>query len=767
MNIINKLKRVARTSLVLGAVAAAVVGTGLVLMKAAPVEAATSCDKVNVIYCGVTASTTAAEINNFKHDYDTNVSGHASSPTIKHDYHDVQTIYNYVGASKTLVDSMSTSNTVAGVVHRDGRVTVGSKVVATNAKVAARFSVPGAVLIPGTNAYLRTTTSSFAQESEPALIREDATGKMLFAAVIGCGNAVKGTPTVTPPAPKPAYTINKLVAVKGSTNYVKSVTGLKPGTHVTYKVTVASTGNAPVLNLNVKDALPAHVSYVAGTLKRDNVAASTSFFSTGVVISSLKNGTSTVFTFEAIVGPTDTVESCTPETLNNVASMTATGLPGENSNATVAKICAPKPTYSCTSLNAVAVDRTTFNFNAKAAVTNGATIVSYNFAFGDKTTKVVTTSATNATAAHSYAAPGTYNATVSVTVALPGLANKTVTSYACATTVTVKPAPPTPAYSCTNLDATQANRTDFTFAATATATNGATISAYIFAFGDGANKTVTSTATSATAAHSYAAPGTYNATVSVIVKIPGKADVTVTSPACATTVKVKPAAAAECTSLQLIQSATNPRDVSVTAVPTTSGGATLTNVSIDWNDGTVTNNGVNLTANHTYQKDDTYTVVATLSFSNGSTTLPTATCSAKVTVSTTAPICGVLTLDTINDTKTSTVKSLTYTANDATYQVTDLNWGDNSTVVTANDITGQSYQYSGNGPFTVVATVHFTLNGADTAVTCQTPVSFTTKPVVPPTLVNTGAGSTIGLFAGVTAIGAIGYQIFARRRLSN
>src|SRR5665213_1444115 len=120
MKLLSKLKRLSRRTITAGIVAAAVIGVGLVATRSTTVEAATSCDKVNVIYCGLNATSLSSEISSFKTDYDTNVSGHASSPTIKHDYHDVQTIFNAVGASKTLVDSMTTSNTVVGAVQRNG-----------------------------------------------------------------------------------------------------------------------------------------------------------------------------------------------------------------------------------------------------------------------------------------------------------------------------------------------------------------------------------------------------------------------------------------------------------------------------------------------------------------------------------------------------------------------------------------------------------------------------------------------------------------------
>jgi len=626
---------------------------------------------VNVIYCGLNGTNINSYINSFIQIYNSNDSGHASSPTIRHNYYDVQTIYNYVGANKALVDSMNSSNTVEGAVYRNGDVIVNNKVIATNARVAARFSVPGAVSIPGTNAYLRTTTSSFAYNSEPAIIRLDGNGNMLFAAIIGCGNAVKATPV-----PKPNYTINKLVAGAGSNYFVKYM-DVKPGNHVVYKIVVTSTGNAPVTNLVVKDALPANVSYIAGTLKRDNTPVSTSFFSTGVNIGTLRNGTSTTFTFEAIAAPKDTPESCKPELLNNVSSMTATSLPGESSNAELNKSCAAKPVYACTILTPTEVDRTTFNFTAKAVAENGAVIDSYNFSFGDGATKTVTTNAATASAEHSYANAGTYQAKVSVTFTVPGL-------------------------------------------------NGPQ---------------------------------------------------TVTSPYCETPVTVQPAPTAECTDLKLIQDTSNPRAISAKVTYVTSNGASFSSVSFDWGDGTKSAPSTQTTADHTFDQDGSYDVVATLEFNSGSSSLPASTCKAPITITTVMPTCDNLTISTNNEEKSVTITDFTYTANNGSYDSTVVNWGDSSTTAPLQSVINQTHTYSSDGPFTIVATPSFKVNGKlvpATSDACQQTVSFTetptppvTPPVTPPTeLVNTGAGNIFGLFAITSILGAIGYRFFIARRLS-
>jgi hypothetical protein len=77
-----------------------------------------------------------------------------------------------------------------------------------------------------------------------------------------------------------------------------------------------------------------------------------------------------------------------------------------------------------------------------------------------------------------------------------------------------------------------------------------------------------------------------------------------------------------------------------------------------------------------------------------------------------------------------TVNKFNFTAKNATVKSIVLNWGDNSantTLTNANEVVGQTQ---------------------------------------PTTLVNTGAGSTLGLFAAVTAAGAVAYRYMLGRRLS-
>jgi uncharacterized repeat protein (TIGR01451 family) len=684
MRSLSTFNQAVRRGLLLTGVTAALFGAALFVTNLPARAASTNgfnCDNNAVIWCGAETTGTNSSASEVTTRYN-NGDGHNSAASIHN-------IYGSSSFNITSSDVQSLSkNAQMGTVTKSGDIEIGGKIVATNALTAGRQNIAGSTKRSngGTTFYTRPPNVSFLSNSLAAYVVM-SNGQFKFAIMVSCGNPVSATPPpkppkpTPPPAPKtPNYTINKEVAVKGSTSYAKSVT-VKSGTHVVYRVTVASTGNAPVTNLDVKDTLPNDTQYVAGTLKQDGKPVTgTSFFSSGVTINSLANGSSTAFSFEAIIGSNDTVETCQAETLNNVGAMTATSLPAENSTATVNKTCLPKPVYACTSLSSFMNSRTDYTFTAKASASNGATIESYTFDFGDNSNKTVTTAAETTTAEHSYASTGTFNVTVSVLINVGDGTTKTVTSAGCTTSVTVTPPP----------------------------------------------------------------------------------------------------AAAECTNLELQQDAANPRLVTATATDKTENGATLTGASFDWGDGATTPS-TSATASHTYQADGTFTVAATLSFSAPSGTVPDSNCQAMITVTTVMPTCNQMTVDINNDDKSVTVSSLSFTANNGTYEFTNLDWGDSSPVVSASDITGQSHTYTSNGPFTIVATPHFMVNGVDTPITsasCQQQVSFTetptppptpptTPPVTPPTeLVNTGVGSVAGLFVAAMVLGTISYHWFLNRRLN-
>jgi hypothetical protein len=109
-------------------------------------------------------------------------------------------------------------------------------------------------------------------------------------------------------------------------------------------------------------------------------------------------------------------------------------------------------------------------------------------------------------------------------------------------------------------------------------------------------------------------------------------------------------------------------------------------------------------------------------------------------------------------------------ANGATFQSVSYNFGDNTTPLTTAS-TSATHSYANYGNYTVTASVLFSVNGSNqtsTNANCTKTVSFTapTTPTTPTTLVNTGAGNVIGLFAAATVAGVFAHRLFLSRRLS-
>jgi hypothetical protein len=148
-----------------------------------------------------------------------------------------------------------------------------------------------------------------------------------------------------------------------------------------------------------------------------------------------------------------------------------------------------------------------------------------------------------------------------------------------------------------------------------------------------------------------------------------------------------------------------------------------------------------------------------------------------------------------------TVKITNFTTSQsggATFKNADVNWGDNSSVLTTANVVGQTHTYASAGTFTIVATARFTVNGQEVTASspaCTAKVTFAEKSQTPPTVVNstntpaspssstpsstqpgqpkpttlvdTGAGSLTGLFAAVTVASTLSYRWFLTRKLAS
>ncbi len=615
MNIFSSIKRSVRKSVALSAVAVVLAAAGIAATTTTVFAAGGfDCDANAVEYCGAAASSTSstASASNIINKYNRG-DGKNSAKSI-------QTIFGYAGISSADVQALG-STARLGTVTKTGNVMIGNKVVATGAKSIGRENITdGAgstkVVLNGVTFYVRSTDVAFNSSSISAYVVMK-NGVYDYAVLLSCGNPViaKAVTPTPPPTPKtPAYTIQKEVRAVGTASYSKSITLAQPGTTVEYRITVKSTGTAAAQNVKAYDTLPAHIAYTDGTAALNGnaltAAQAAGFFnaSTGYTIGSLAPGASDVFTFKAVVGPADTTANCVAETLNNVGKITATSLPEETSTATVAKNCAPKPAYACTSLTSVKVSRTDYTFTAVATATNGATITGYTFGFGDGATKVVTTAGTTASTSHSYTAPGTYNATVSVQVKV-GTTVTTVTAPACNTTVTVAQAP---AAECTNLTLVQGtNPRAVSATATYVVSNGATLTGSSFNWGDSTTSAgVAGTGNTLTAAHTYASDGTKTVVATLTFSSTNGTVAPSTCQAVLTIATVPPT----CDKLDVTIN-NDDKTVTVKNLKTTANGSTYELASITWGDSTQPILSTDLAGqSHTYTTNGPFTIRASAFF---------------------------------------------------------------------------------------------------------------------------------------------------------
>lgn len=185
------------------------------------------------------------------------------------------------------------------------------------------------------------------------------------------------------------------------------------------------------------------------------------------------------------------------------AALTVTDSDGQTStfSQTVTVYAPPSALLTLPGTTPMAGNTVTLDASGSSDPNPGASIVSYQWSFGDGQSRTTTT----ASAGHTYPAPGTYAVSVKVTdsLGLTATANRSLTVYA--PPVAGVPVPSTQV-------ALTGSLVTFTAAGSRDPNNGATITAYNWDFGDG---TLLST-TAPTASHRYATPGTYTVSVSVI-----------------------------------------------------------------------------------------------------------------------------------------------------------------------------------------------------------------------------------------------------------
>jgi len=195
-------------------------------------------------------------------------------------------------------------------------------------------------------------------------------------------------------------------------------------------------------------------------------------------VRAIKNGTASLYSNVAGATTFGVVTTTTFMTTTSTTSTTLAGSSGPVANA--------GPDQFTQTLTMV-------QFNGLRSVDSGGTITSYAWMFGDGG------SASGMAVSHAYAVPGAYNATLTVTDSRGMRASDTAT-------VQVANRPPV---ANAGSDQTQAPGSPVTFNGAGSSDPDGTITAYAWSFGDGAS------ATGSTVTHSYAAAGTYTATLAV------------------------------------------------------------------------------------------------------------------------------------------------------------------------------------------------------------------------------------------------------------
>jgi len=379
------------------------------------VSGPSDCDSNAIIHCG------ALSTNEIKTRYAENKAG------------DVPQVYQNFGISSADVTGLSNKVDV-GLVKADDTVWIGDKLIGVNAKSAGRNKTTHSTTIPGSKAYKRPPSDSFANPNTSIKIFVGyKSGVPSFAIISSCGNPLTWD--------KPALDIQK-TASKDAVTYGEKAS-VSHGELVSFKIQIReTTGKAAVHGVKFTDALPAGTAYHPNSLR---VNGSPADFVSGQPINVgtvPKGGTVTItFTVKAtLVG-----KECGNTQIVNKASVSGMYVPSDSDTASidVSKACMAK--IECSKLAydkpAQLKPNTVLSFKLTAGTVEHTTITGYVFIVNGNTMQE-TTSDSFAFKIPDY---GTYNVEGRIKTAA-GLSPSTA---ACKTSFKVdKPAPEPKFVSC-------------------------------------------------------------------------------------------------------------------------------------------------------------------------------------------------------------------------------------------------------------------------------------------------------------------------------
>jgi len=402
--IVGNIVRGKKAFIVASSFAVALLAAGIFAFAKPATAAAATCPQdqfpeTNILYCGLSSSTDAAQaISSFQSKYNANSDGHGHT--------DIQTAYNDTGASSAMVKGMNTSNTMIGTAYgstndsKAGTVVVNGRTVATDIWIGARWTQNNSSFrhIEG-DVYTRSYTTYFLPNttSVAVLVHFDSNGQADFIAMIPCGNMITFTPTPPP--------VKKLSCTFLTPNQVGET-----DTTVSYTFTVkASATNTSPSSYTVQFGDNTSKTFNTSNLQ---ITTDTHTYS--------KDTVSKTVTITAVVNNGNVSGNCsTTITLQPIPKQT--------------------PSLQCVQLTQTLQTGTTdtYTFRAQASAT-ATTVSSYLFVFGDSASQQVNTSSLTATsAAHKYA-PGDYTATVTVS----GPIGTAPTVDACSVPIHVGSTPP-------------------------------------------------------------------------------------------------------------------------------------------------------------------------------------------------------------------------------------------------------------------------------------------------------------------------------------
>jgi hypothetical protein len=202
----------------------------------------------------------------------------------------------------------------------------------------------------------------------------------------------------------------------------------------------------------------------------------------------------------------------------------------------------------------------------------------------------------------------------------------------------------TPKYSCDLLQKTAVSgqKDTYSFTTKASASSNAKVVKLVYDFGDGTTATTTSTSKAVT--HKYSKPGSYTATVTVYVSLPGKQTVTVTSAKCKTVITVVQPKQPfqECVQLTGVLISKDDHSYRFTVTTSQGNGSTLKSASFNFGDGNSSLNvapasPTTVVTEHAFAEQKDYTITASVTFSNAAGVVSD-NCETTISVQA-APVC--------------------------------------------------------------------------------------------------------------------------------